>query len=438
MLRIGTLVDGRYKILREIGRGGTSCVYLAENIRIHSYWAIKEVYKGVTGDGAEAKMLVAESNILTRLRHPGLPSIVDIINTQQSYLIVMEYIEGVSLDKILERQGACKEADVIKWGSQLCDVLGYLHCQQPSIIYRDMKPANIMLKPDGDVVLIDFGLAREYKKYNQNDTTNLGTHGYAAPEQYRGHGQSDARTDIYGLGVTLYHLLTGHNPCFPPFGINPLHTFNQNLSMQLDQIITKCTQIAPQERFQSANELKLALGSVVLGGTTPFEFEEEPKGRSLKWMWSFVSIPILIIAILVGVMLGNEDGSGYYYDGYYEDIAGEYIDDYIESGEDESFNISQYVEVYNPEEMQYFTFTPQKSGTYKIYSESGDCIPLVAVTDEYGNILCSDNTKGTEDDFCVIYRFEEGEVYYIATTLYYIGEDSPMTGSYWIYADYVY
>lgn len=99
MLRIEMVIDNHYKILREIGRGVTSRVYLAENIRLHNYWAIKEVYKsGMTGDDAKSNMLIAESSILTKLRHPGLPSIIDILNTTQSYLIVMEYIEGVSLD----------------------------------------------------------------------------------------------------------------------------------------------------------------------------------------------------------------------------------------------------------------------------------------------------------------------------------------------------
>ena len=184
-------VDNRYKIIRVIGRGGSSCVYLAENIRLHNRLAIKEVYKNGRIVENQNTMLISELSILTKLRHPGLPTIYDVIYTAQSILIVMEYIEGVSLDKHLLQNGACREEDVIKWGKQLCDVLKYLHSQQPPIIYRDMKPANIMLKPDGTVSLIDFGTAREFKSSSVEDTTCLGTQGYAAPEQYGGHGQTE-------------------------------------------------------------------------------------------------------------------------------------------------------------------------------------------------------------------------------------------------------
>ena len=171
MLQVGMLVDNRYKILRVLGRGGSSCVFLAENIRIHNYWAIKEVYKtGRTSPGNPSNALLAESSILTKLRHPGLPTIVDVIETPQAYLIVMEYIEGVSLDKLLQQKGAQPEQVVLQWAKQLCDVLQYLHARTPAIIYRDMKPANIMLKPNGSVTLIDFGVAREYKPNHARDT----------------------------------------------------------------------------------------------------------------------------------------------------------------------------------------------------------------------------------------------------------------------------
>ena len=126
---------------------------------------------------------------------------------------------------------------MIKWAKQLCDVLGYLHSQNPPIIYRDMKPANIMLKPDGNVVLIDFGTAREYKENNIEDTTCLGTMGYAAPEQFGGMGQTDARTDIYCLGATMYHLVTGMNPCEPPYEIRPSEKLTQHCQVVLNVLL---------------------------------------------------------------------------------------------------------------------------------------------------------------------------------------------------------
>ncbi len=260
MLEIGSLVDGKYKILNKVGQGGMSVVYLAMNEKANKQWAIKEVRKdGVLDFEAVKQGLVAETDILKKLDHPHLPSIVDVIDTEDSFIIIMDYIQGNSLNKALEEYGAQPQELVIKWAMQLCDVLGYLHTRNPAIIYRDMKPANIMLKPDGNVTLIDFGTAREYKEKNLADTTCLGTVGYAAPEQFGGMGQTDARTDIYCLGATLYHLVTGMNPCEPPYEIKPIREINPALSSGLERIIIKCTQRDPNDRYQSCAELMYAL-----------------------------------------------------------------------------------------------------------------------------------------------------------------------------------
>ncbi|MBQ1487177.1 MAG: serine/threonine protein kinase [Lachnospiraceae bacterium] len=220
MLQIGSLVDGKYRLLSEIGHGGMSVVYLAMNERANKTWAIKEVRKdGGTDSEVVQQGLVAETEMLKKLNHPHLPSIVDVIDTEDSFLIVMEYIEGKDLQSILNHSGPQDPELVREWAMQLCDTLGYLHSRKPPIIYRDMKPANVMLKPDGNVMVIDFGTAREHKLYSQGDTTWLGTRGYAAPEQFGGHGQTDARTDIYCLGATLYHLLTGKSPAETNYAI---------------------------------------------------------------------------------------------------------------------------------------------------------------------------------------------------------------------------
>ena len=260
MLHIGSLVDGKYKILNKVGQGGMSVVYLAMNEKANKQWAVKEVRKdGVLDFEAVKQGLVAETDILKRLDHPYLPSIIDVIDTDESFIIIMDYIQGNSLNKALDEFGAQPQDEVIKWAKQLCDVLGYLHTRTPPIIYRDMKPANVMLKPDGNISLIDFGTAREYKEKNLADTTCLGTVGYAAPEQFGGMGQTDARTDIYCLGATLYHLVTGKNPCEPPYEIRPIREINPNLSSGLERIILKCTQRDPNDRYQSAAELMYAL-----------------------------------------------------------------------------------------------------------------------------------------------------------------------------------
>lgn len=260
MLEIGSLVDGKYKILNKVGQGGMSVVYLAMNEKANKQWAVKEVRKDGVKDFEVVKQgLVAETDILKRLNHPNLPSIIDVIDTDDSFIIIMDYIQGNSLNKALDEYGAQPQEQVITWAKQLCDVLGYLHSRTPAIIYRDMKPANVMLKPDGNVTLIDFGTAREFKERNLADTTCLGTVGYAAPEQFGGMGQTDARTDIYCLGATLYHLVTGMNPCEPPYEIKPIREINPSLSSGFERIIQKCTQRDPNDRYQSAAELMYAL-----------------------------------------------------------------------------------------------------------------------------------------------------------------------------------
>lgn len=257
MLEIGSLVDGKYKILSKIGHGGMSIVYMAINEKANKTWAIKEVRKDGKMDFNTVRQgLMAEIETLKKLKHPNLPSIVDVIEDEDSFIIVMDYIEGRSLDKIIEESGAQRESDVVEWAKQLCDVFGYLHSRTPAIIYRDMKPANVMLKPDGNIMVIDFGTAKNYE-IELGETTGIGTIGYAAPEQYIGSGlgRSDARTDIYCLGITLYHLLTNIDPCKNLINDKSIRKINPALSHGLDAIIQKCTQYQPQDRYQTCAEL---------------------------------------------------------------------------------------------------------------------------------------------------------------------------------------
>lgn len=303
MLQIGSLVDGKYKVLRVVGKGGMSVVYQAVNEKANKIWAIKEVRKDGTQNFEVVKQnLIAETDMLKRFNHPNLPSIIDVIDTDDSFLIVMDYIEGNSLSKAIETSGAQSQEDVIEWAKQLCDVLGYLHSQNPPIIYRDMKPANVMLKPDGNISLIDFGTAREFKSSSVEDTTCLGTQGYAAPEQYGGHGQTDARTDIYCLGATMYHLITGHNPSTPPYEMYPIRQWNPMLSSGLEEIITKCTQRNPNDRYQSCAELLYALENY-----EQFDIENK-KVQNLKWK-TFLASAIAFIVMLVAT-IGFKIGAG--------------------------------------------------------------------------------------------------------------------------------
>jgi serine/threonine-protein kinase len=260
MLATGSVIDGKYKILSVIGRGGMSVVYMAINERANKPWAVKEVRRsGVRDFEIVRQGLITETEFLKKLSHPNLPSIVDVIDSDQSFLIVMDYIEGYPLSRALREQGTLPQERVIEWAKQLCGVLGYLHSRTPAIIYRDMKPSNIMLRPDGNVTLIDFGTAREFKSSRPADTMCLGTAGYAAPEQFGGYGQTDARTDVYCLGATMHHLLTGIDPAMPPFERLPLREVDPLLSAGLEHIVERCTQQNPLDRYQSCAELMYAL-----------------------------------------------------------------------------------------------------------------------------------------------------------------------------------
>lgn len=261
MATIGQVIDDKYEILKLIGRGGMSKVYLAMDKRLNKQWAVKEIEKRARDKNNEVviQSAIAEANMIKRLDHPAIVRIVDIIDNGNVIYIIEDYIEGETLSSILENNGAQPQELVIEWAMQICEALEYLHTRKPPIIYRDMKPANVMLKPDGNIKVIDFGIAREYKDQSLADTVSLGTKGYAAPEQFGGKGQTDARTDVYCLGVTLYHLVTGQNPCEPPYEIYPIRHWNPQLSAGLEAIIQKCTQLNPADRYQSCAELLYAL-----------------------------------------------------------------------------------------------------------------------------------------------------------------------------------
>lgn len=287
MLEIGSVIDGTYKILNVLGRGGMSVVYLAMNEKVNKQWAIKEAFY------ADKK----EMEMLKKLKHPHLPSVVDVIERRDALLIVMDYIEGRSLEDLVRESGAQPQDLVIRWARQLCDVLVYLHAQKPAIIYRDLKPANVMLKPDGDVVLIDFGAAREYKPWGSRDTISLGTRGYAAPEQYEEEEQSDVRTDIYGFGVMLFQLLTGESP----HGLRPICMVNPSLSSGLEAIIIRCTQVKKEDRYQSSEELLDALEHYWEWDSA---YRREQSVKLMKFILSAIVTGVL--GILSGIFLGLE------------------------------------------------------------------------------------------------------------------------------------
>ncbi len=306
MARMGEIIDGKYEVLREIGRGGMSIVYLAMDKRLNKQWAIKEFRKDKddTSNQVALEALLKEANLMKKLDHPTLPRIVDIIDNNQNVYVIMDYIEGESLNKVLDAYGAQPQEAVIEWAKQLSEVLDYLHTQNPPIIYRDMKPANIMLKPDGTVRLIDFGIAREHKEGKDGDTENIGTRGYAAPEQFGGKGQTDARTDIYSLGVTLYHLVTGKNPAEPPYEIYPIRHWNPAFSSGFEWLIQKCTQLNPSDRYQSCAEVTYVLENLDLFES---EYRRKQKNKISLFFTSCIATVVCVIMGIVGLVISQQE-----------------------------------------------------------------------------------------------------------------------------------
>lgn len=292
MAEIGEVIEGKYEILKEIGRGGMSVVYLAMDKHLNKQWAVKEIRKKGNGRNDEiiVNSLLSEANMMKKLDHPSLPRIVDIIDSGRTFFVIMDYIEGESLDKILAEYGAQPETFVLTWAKQLCDALFYLHSQKPPVIYRDMKPANVMLKPEGTIKIIDFGIAREYKEQSLADTTVLGTKGYAPPEQYS--GQTDPRSDIYALGMTMHHLLTGVDPRNgEPYA--PVRQWNPELSEGMEAIIDKCVQPAPENRYQNCKDLLYDLEhpELITKG-----YKQRQKRRLLAFMTSVIVCVVMLMS----------------------------------------------------------------------------------------------------------------------------------------------
>jgi serine/threonine-protein kinase len=258
-------IGARYLVIRKLGQGGMGAVYLVSDQRLAGkQYALKEMSDQAIADPAERQAALdafqQEAALLAALNHANLPQVTDYFTEGGNQYLVMEYVQGQTLEKKLELALApLSEPTVRRYAEQLCDVLVYLHGQRPPIIFRDLKPANIMVLPgDKQIKLIDFGIARHFKPGKSKDTQAMGTPGYAAPEQY-GKGQSDARTDIYAFGATLHHAITGRDPSAEPFKFPPVRSYNAISSASFEQIVGRAVMLDPGDRWQSARELQNAL-----------------------------------------------------------------------------------------------------------------------------------------------------------------------------------
>ena len=284
----------QYEILRELGRGGTSVVYLVSEKETGRIYAMKVLRKKSSGSPQEqsqksgelskisedllqaSDQLLAEATVLKALSvgqtgphppHPGIPAYGAGICGENGAFegFLMEYVEGLSLQQMLADGTTYSVRESAEAGLQLCAIMKRLHRMEPPMIYRDLKPANILVRPTGEFVVVDYGAVRKFKSDAGKDTHRLGTEGYAAPEQYGGWEQSDERTDIYGIGAVLHHMLTGRPPL--ETGLRPLEEFiGARLPgeySEMSKILLRCCSVAPSARYSSCAELEKALKAVL-------------------------------------------------------------------------------------------------------------------------------------------------------------------------------
>ncbi|HEV2654316.1 MAG TPA: serine/threonine-protein kinase, partial [Ktedonobacteraceae bacterium] len=237
-----TLLSGRYQLEARVGQGGMGAVYKATDTRFNNRpIAIKEMSRSglnPTQVQEAEESFEHEARLLADLLHPNLPRIYDHFTENERSYLVMDFIEGQTLEDYLEKAAGSSlpMEQVLDWGIQICDVLNYLHTHQPPIIFRDLKPSNVMISDSGHVYLIDFGIARVFKPGQSHDTVALGSPGFAAPEQY-GKAQSTPRSDIYSLGALLHCLLTGVDPSEQPFFFRPASQLNPAVPPELENLL---------------------------------------------------------------------------------------------------------------------------------------------------------------------------------------------------------
>lgn len=265
-LQPGSILVNRYAIQEVIGVGGMGSVYRARDLHfpnVVKLVAVKEMINQAR-DPLVRQTIVQnferEANILVTLDHPSIPRIYDYFSHNERSYLVLEYIQGKDLEELLNQsQDDFPENQVIQWAVELCDVLSFLHNHKPEpIIFRDMKPSNIMINQNNHIVLVDFGIAKNFRGTHKG--TMIGTEGYSPPEQYR--GEASPQADIYALGATLHHLLTRKDPRLEPpftFSDRPIRKINPNVTPELEAVVNKALQYNPADRFQTAEEMKQAL-----------------------------------------------------------------------------------------------------------------------------------------------------------------------------------
>jgi len=256
-------VDGNncYFLVRVIKTGGQAVIFEAIDDNSHRTYAIKEIALPLDPDQAldAFQRCAVEARLLATLSHPGIPHFYSCIIENGRVYIIMDMVRGTDLEDVLRQRGQMSEREVLSIASQVCDILYYLHHQTNSVVFRDVKPSNIMFDSDGFATMIDFGIARFT---NSQRGVVMGTPGYAPPEQYR--GDISVASDIYALGATMHHLLTGRDPRGQkPFSFPPLRDLAPHVSQLTADVVHRALQLSPNERFLSANDMRAAIRAVI-------------------------------------------------------------------------------------------------------------------------------------------------------------------------------
>ena len=266
IVKPGSILKNRYRIIKSLGRGGQGAVFLCEDRDVYNQKkAVKQLLnlKGMNSEERKTAltMFEREGEFLSLLNHPGLPRINDKFSVNGRCYIVIDFVEGQNLEIILQKNPKIfTEERVVRIALQLCGILDYMHSQKPPIVFRDLKPENIILTGSGKVKLIDFGIARTYDKKKKNDTFQVGTIGYAAPEQYS--GATDPGSDIYAFGALLHHLLTGLDPKrLAPFEAEriPIRSINPRLSAHIETVIKKSLSGTRSKRYKDIRTMQMEL-----------------------------------------------------------------------------------------------------------------------------------------------------------------------------------
>ncbi len=321
MLTPGTILQNRYRIVSLLGQDGMGAVYRAWDARLNVPVAVKEM---TPQPGLDAQTLAQlrqqfgqEATVLARLNHPNLVRVTDFFEESGNAYLVMDFVEGQSLADLIARQGALPEAQVLGWAAQLLDGLAYCHRQ--GVIHRDIKPQNVIIRPDGRAVLVDFGLVKLWDPRDPRTRTvvrGMGTPEYAPPEQW-GAGHTNPRSDLYSLGATLYHALTGQAPptttdrIVNPASFLPLRRLAPRVSPSTEAVVLRAMELQPDARFGSAEEMAQALGGqAVVFPSRPLHTPPPPrrgKGR-LGVVVGVVGgvVGLLCIAGLIGLALGQQ------------------------------------------------------------------------------------------------------------------------------------